>query len=200
MKNITKNFFCGVFISGLFFVLQVQAGVVRNADYVSPMNYELPALEVSTSQLRDEVTLVLKAAVLSYPDHKFNFEQRKELRELLEVPNLNSLIVVFSTRDCLTKTSHSTLSQLFSCKNSMKSVLIKGAVTDFDGKIISVGNKTIVTSYFRVGLRHVVRETPTQNLSFLQVFVKGTIPRQREDQRGPILIDLTKSYLEPKRF
>jgi len=183
-------------VSCITIAAHAQAETLKDERYTSPMNFGLPALEIKTLQASNEVEIIIKPAVLSSPVGGGSIEQKKKLSELFDLEKLNSLILTLPINACIAKTMTNAQTQLFECgifRNSIETVTIQGAVTNYHGKILSVSSKKMNVNFFVVELLHLNRESVHLSENFLEVNVLGEIQIEGNEK---MRLHLKKSHVK----
>ncbi|MEZ4744070.1 MAG: hypothetical protein R3B45_16750 [Bdellovibrionota bacterium] len=177
------------------------ANSIESIDYLSAENFGMPALEVKTTN-PNEVQVIVKGAVLKYPDSGFNPESAYNLGQAFALDGLNSLILTFPQEACVNKESDEVLTgQIITCNrypnNNHRKVRIKGAISDFNGQITAVSETELTAVILSVEIVQARIISTSEDTSFLQARVGGTIPAQG-DLENLISLNLTKSRIEPR--
>ncbi|WP_419172129.1 hypothetical protein [Halobacteriovorax sp.] len=181
------------------------ASEIKSLKYVSPWNYQMPAVEVLNNST-EHIEIIIKGALLQYPDFGFNFELSDRLTDVFELNNLNALIVKFPKSACKAEMAKDHLNiQLISCKNvltfnqqdysdqSQRMTQVKGAVVGFDGNIIEESD-LVFNGFLSFHIKEVTERTVGRELNMIQAQVNGTIPFAGPDRRS-LRVDLQKSQL-----
>lgn len=211
------SLFAGLICGVLSTASSATAEPIRARDYVSPLNFGLGALSVSEADDQGRIQMIIRPAVLTYPDRGFNFAQRDELARVFKLPDLNSLIITFDSKDCSSRTlppmQESDIDetpvgqpadefgiQVWNCRQpfaTVDNVTIQGSQFDLLGEQQSVSDITLQGREFFTGVFLVRKYLVDRNTSSLRAQVSGTI--MLPDGKEPITISLKKSGLSVGR-
>jgi hypothetical protein len=171
------------------------ADEIRSVELVSPMNYMLPALELKVQDGRDELELIVKGAVLFYPDPGGTTNQFSlvgELAKLFEFEGADSLVFKLKKAHCTAK-DISAKEQVFSCSNfARQDVAIHAAASNFRGGLDRVSQKSL-KGKIKLDVSKVKRRSVAGTSEGLEVDV--SIHITRPDAQAPLSIVARKGDL-----
>ncbi len=171
------------------------ADEIRSVELVSPMNYNLPALELKVQDGRDDLELIVKGAVLFYPDPlgtKNHVSLASELAKLFEFEGADSLVFKLKKAHCKAE-DLSAKEQVFSYTNMAgQDVVIHAAAANFRGGLDRVSQKSL-KGKIRLDVSKVKRRSVGHTREGLEVDVRIHITRP--DAQAPLSIVARKGDL-----